>query len=139
MNACKLGRFCKSVLRPNDDPAELKRLIGEFRFHYRPVGRMEEGLLDEIAATKWRILRCCRIETDTLQLYGHKNGQPQLDAVAFAHDQKNLALISKLPPWEERLERKLASLTAQLDRTQTERKRQTSGAVKLESAAIPPL
>ena len=138
LNACKLGLHTQSVLRADDDPQELKRLLGDLRCHFQPVGRMELGLVDEIATAKWRKLRICRIETDTLYAYGCKGNDSQSDATAFALDQKNLAVITKLPPLEAGLERELQSLIKQLTTIQTERKTKAKKSCAPEAVALAP-
>ena len=139
LNARKLGLHTQSVLRPDDDPQELKRLLGDLCCHYQPVGSRELGLVDEIAAAKWRKLRFCRIETDTLYAYGCKESVSQSDAIAFALDQKNLAIITKLPPLEAAVERELQSLIKQLTALQTERKSKAGESREVEALTVAPL
>lgn len=136
LNACKLGLHTQSVLRPDDDPSELKRLLGDLRSHFEPVGIMELGLVDEVAAAKWRKLRYCRIEADTLYAHGCKGSDSQSDATAFAFDQKNLAVITKLPPLEAAVERELQSLIKQLTTIQTERKTKAMESCEVETVTV---
>ena len=119
MNALKLGLFAQSALLPGEDPRALARLHRDLVDHYQPQGAVERQVIDEIAATKWRLLRCSKVESGLFHMYRSIDGKSGNEAFAFANDLKNLSAITKLPMPEGNLERKLDRLLNRLDRLQS--------------------
>jgi hypothetical protein len=114
MNPLKLGLFTKSALLPGEDPKDLARLNRELAAQYQPQRAGEKQLVDEIAAVKWRLLRCSKVESGLFHLYRLNDGKAGNEAQAFANDLKNLSGILKLPMVEGHLERKLDRLLKRL-------------------------
>lgn len=120
MNALKLGLFTRSALLPGDDPKDLANLHRELVAQYQPQNAGEHQLLDEIAAVKWRLLRCSRVESGLFHLYRCQDDKVGNEAQAFANDQKSLSTITKLPVVESALDRKLDRLLKRLSALQSE-------------------
>jgi hypothetical protein len=114
LNALKLGLFSRAVLLPGEDPKPLAQLHRDLIAQYQPKNRGEMSAIDEIVATKWRILRCSKIESGLFHLYRQLEGKVGTEAQAFANDLKNLAAMTKLPGMEAGLERKLDRLLKRL-------------------------
>ena len=92
---------------PGEDPKPLAQLNRDLVAQYQPKSPGEKSAIDEIAAIKWRILRCSKIESGLFHLYRQLEGKVGTEAQAFANDLKNLAAMTKLPGVETSHERKL--------------------------------
>jgi hypothetical protein len=121
MNGLKLGLYCQSALLPGEDPKPLARLNRELVVQHRPEGPGELQLIDEIAAVKWRLLRCSKVESGLFHLYRYQDGKAGNEAQAFANDLKNLSSITKLPIVEGSYDRKLDRLLKRLSTFQSAR------------------
>ncbi len=121
MNALKLGLFSQAALLPGEDPKPLARLHRELVAQYQPEGPGEHQLVDEIAAAKWRLLRCSKVESGLFHLYRQFDGKEGNEAQAFANDLKNLSTMTKLPMVEGPLDRKLDRLLKRLTILQSAR------------------
>ena len=86
-NALKHGFFSKFLLIPHpdgkEDRAEYQSLYAGIREHYKPLGCVEELLVEKIAVSCWRLRRLLRYETGqiTLALTEHSQEVAQLSAV----------------------------------------------------------
>jgi hypothetical protein len=114
LNALKLGLYSQAALLPDEDPKQLAQLHRDLVAQYQPTSPGEKLLVDEIAAVKWRLLRCSKVETGLFHLYRQVEGKAGTEAQAFAQDLKNLAAMTKLPALEAGLERKLDRLMKRL-------------------------
>ena len=121
MNSLQLGLFARSTLLPGEDSKALARLHRELVAQYQPQGPAEKQLADEIAAVKWRLLRCSKVESGLFHMYKFIDGKSGNEAFAFANDLKNLSAITKLPMVEGHLERKLDRLLKRLSTLQANR------------------
>ncbi len=63
LNAMKHGLLSKQVLLPGEDEEALRELDERLRDELRPVGALEELLLDRITLALWRLRRLGRVET----------------------------------------------------------------------------
>lgn len=121
MNAVKAGIFSLSILIPGEDRKEHGRLVRSWIAQLQPKGPAEDQIVDEIAAVSWRLLRYSKIEAGLFQMYRVVDGKSGTLAQAFAHDQKNLATITKVPLLEDRLDRKLDRLLKRFAALQAKR------------------
>ena len=121
MNAVKAGLFARSILIPGEDRKEQAQLVRSWIAQLQPNGPIEYQIVDEIAAISWRLLRYSRIEAGLFQIYRVIDGKSGTLAQAFAHDQKNLATITKVPLLEDRLDRKLDRLLKRFAALQAKR------------------
>jgi hypothetical protein len=63
LNALKHGLLSKEVLLPGEDAGALRELDENLRAELRPVGELENLLVDRIVAAYWRLRRLGRVET----------------------------------------------------------------------------
>src|SRR5580704_10209720 len=61
-NALKHGLTAATILLPGEDEAAYRTLCEETFKHWRPAHAQEQGLVQLICDTQWRIARCSRIE-----------------------------------------------------------------------------
>ena len=78
MNAIRHGCYANAILLVNEDPAEWEALLRSFNDQFHPIGPVELGLVEEIAAAHWRIRRYWFAESATLDIEMARQ-QPALD------------------------------------------------------------
>lgn len=70
LNALKHGLHAKHlILDGPEDEAEFHRFLRALRADFRPTGHAERQLVDQLAASVWRLQRCRRQETDFLNAH----------------------------------------------------------------------
>jgi hypothetical protein len=62
LNAMKHGLLCQEVLLPGEDEEALRELSEHLWTELKPVGEMENLLVDRINASHWRLRRLGRVE-----------------------------------------------------------------------------
>jgi hypothetical protein len=62
LNAMKYGLLCQEVLLPGEDEEALRELSEHLWTELKPVGEMENLLVDRIIASHWRLRRLGRVE-----------------------------------------------------------------------------
>jgi hypothetical protein len=62
LNAMKYGLLCQEVLLPGEDEEALRELSDHLWTELKPVGEMENLLVDRIIASHWRLRRLGRVE-----------------------------------------------------------------------------
>jgi hypothetical protein len=62
LNAVKYGIFSSVMLLGSESKEEFDRLVSGLMDHYRPVGTLEEALVDHLAASLWRCRRLLMAE-----------------------------------------------------------------------------
>ncbi|HLJ14173.1 MAG TPA: hypothetical protein VKV15_06725 [Bryobacteraceae bacterium] len=65
MNALRHGLTSKQIVLPHEDHEEFERLLASHRREYDPVSPAEEDLIQELAISRWRLLRVRRVEPST--------------------------------------------------------------------------
>ena len=99
-NAIKHGIFAKEVIIDSgdgqEDPAEYHRLLQGLQDDLKPVGQMEQLLVEKIAVNWWRLRRVLRFETGETQrqLCGCNE-----DAMFFAYQQNQDAKAEDIQPF----------------------------------------
>jgi hypothetical protein len=63
LNAMRHGLLSKEILLPGEDVEALQELDERLRIQLRPVGELENLLVDQITNAYWRLARLGRIET----------------------------------------------------------------------------
>jgi hypothetical protein len=66
LNALRHGLTSRTVVLPSEDLAAYRRLTQEFFDEYQPQGPTEKQLVQELAATAWRLNRIPALEADLL-------------------------------------------------------------------------
>jgi hypothetical protein len=94
MNAFKHGIYSRDVLvrgkHARESARELRALHARFWEHYKPMGPVEEMLVDQIVAAHWRLRRALKAESGEIAL--------NVDGGQWEREHKNPALICML--WE---------------------------------------
>ena len=67
-NGIKHGLCSRDVVLPNEDPEVWIALRQSFHQHWLPADQVEALLVDDLAATQWKLIRAESIETATLGL-----------------------------------------------------------------------
>src|SRR5215217_7291977 len=62
LNAMKHGLLCQEVLLPGEDEKALRELSEHLWTELKPVGEMENLLVDRIIVSHWRLRRLGRVE-----------------------------------------------------------------------------
>ncbi len=108
-NSLTHGLTARTVVLSNEDAGAFDQLLQEYMETFRPVGRFETDLVEQIASSKWREHRACSLETALLDLEMDtqeaelKRHFDTIDettraAVAFralADDSRSLALLNR--------------------------------------------
>jgi len=63
-NATRHGFYGSAAVAGVESRKEIKRLIEELSEEYRPLGRVENELVSQIAYAMWRLRRIAKIETE---------------------------------------------------------------------------
>ena len=134
-NALTHGLRARTALLPGEDKDAFLRVFKGFRAEYRPIGRFQEALVEQMIVAYWKLSRLNRIETyvyrdksvdDTFfsalrKYYLHRDDEPDSDpeppkpkptpapdellARAFMRDNSGYNTFSRLSYYEMRLER----------------------------------
>lgn len=70
-NARKHGLRSTDVVIPGEIPKEFDDLLQDVRRDLKPVGAVEEELVEHIASSMWRLRRARRIETSIMRSGNH--------------------------------------------------------------------
>ena len=68
-NALRHGLRARAALLPGEDKRAFERLFKAFRAEHRPLGPLEEVLVEQMAVAYWKLARLSRIES---HLYRHR-------------------------------------------------------------------
>ena len=71
-NAMKLGFRARTVVLPDEDPAEFDELVQRLYAEYGPIGEQQCQQVDRIAEYNWRLGRAPRIEAGILTHYSRE-------------------------------------------------------------------
>lgn len=116
-NSIKHGLDSKTVVLSNESQEEYDDLLGDHLRHYRPAGPLETDLVHEIAANRWRLRRCLRLESAAFDAAMENNPDDLLDST-FGQT----GALRHLSRYEGRLRRAYEKASAELRRIQAERK-----------------
>ena len=85
LNAVKHGLLAEEVLLPGEDEEALKELDENLRAELKPVGELENLLVDGIIASHWRLRRLRRVEAGIFawELYGELAERAQQEAHTY--------------------------------------------------------
>ena len=61
-NALKHGLLSRRVLLADEDPAEFEAHVLSYRDHFRPVGPVQNYMVDKLIALSWRAMRVQQVE-----------------------------------------------------------------------------
>ena len=129
-NSTTHGLNSKVVVLKNESQEEYDDLLFDYTRHYRPVGPIELDLVHEIAANRWRLRRCLRLESAAFDAAVENNPDDILDST-FGQN----GVLRQLSRYEGRLRRAYERGTSELRRIQSERRaaaEQSKPAVQIE-------
>lgn len=116
-NSTTHGLNSKVVVLASESQEEYDDLLFDYIRHYSPVGPIETDLVHEIAANRWRMRRCLRLESAAFDAAMENNPDSVLDTT-FGQN----GALRQLNRYEGRLRRGYERATAELRRIQAERK-----------------
>ena len=114
-NALKHGIFSSVLLLTSESRDRYNFLLSGLCEHFKPIGTLEEVLVEKIAVTIWRYRRL--ISTETAEI---KVGANPLDFVSNSDS----TVLNRFPRYEASIERGLDRTLMQLERIQRMRRGQ---------------
>ena len=73
-NALKHGILSKHLILTSENATDLEVMRNDFSEDLKPIGTMEEILVDQIISGYWRLKRLYRVETQSMDWYANDNG-----------------------------------------------------------------
>jgi hypothetical protein len=150
MNALKHGLTGKTVLLPNEDPAQYQQELNTCIEHFQPAGADEQRIVQSLFDCQWRLNRIQLLETSILYK-GHLEAadkfadklkdRPEIERHHFTNAEAYLAYekqLRNLYIQEARLRRAIEKYTAELVQLQTKRRREESAAQQVPIKAAKP-
>ena len=140
-NALKSGIDARSLVIPGEDPAELEALTFDYRQTLRPVGPLEDFLVETLVAADWNRRRYAGIEAQLVRLLAASQDpleENPLGAVLLADAAKGNALQKVF----RRLNAAERSYFRALDELRRARRERLAAGVDVpltEAAGIPPI
>ena len=101
-NALKHGLLAEAALLPNEDGAELQRLIESVHAELGPVGEVETQLTDRIVSCLWRLRRVIRVEAGLFvkEMYSEIANRADSEASGFQITEADDRLRELVESWE---------------------------------------
>ena len=130
-NALKHGLTSEVLIPSDEDQPDFDRLCEAFETEFQPIGPIEESLLENLVAAKWRLGRARKEETGffmkrSLELEQHSQDYRELPAngrlaMIVDLDSGGPNTLAKISRYEARLERSFYKALSELRRAQTQR------------------
>jgi hypothetical protein len=129
MNALKHGLTAAEIVLPTEDKLEFEQFQAAFEEECQPVGPIEQVLVEDIVAARWRMNRARKMEPGffVLRLQAMRreikedfsNLDPQAHlALIFRDDARDADTIGKMSRYEARFERSFHKALKELQRLQ---------------------
>jgi hypothetical protein len=93
LNAMKYGLLCQEVLLPGEDEEALRELSDHLWTELKPVGEMENLLVDRIIASHWRLRRLGRVEAGIFAWERYEELAERAEREAQGYDRLVLASL----------------------------------------------
>jgi hypothetical protein len=125
LNALKHGLLSQESLLPGEDGEALRELDERLRDELRPIGELENLLVDRIIASHWRLRRLGRVEAGIFsqEFYGDVgDSDASMLGLSFIRDGNGANAFSKLSRYEAAIERSLYKALHELQRRQAARR-----------------
>ena len=142
-NSLRHGLRAKAVVLPSESQEEFEALLESFLQRFQPADAVEAGLVESMAAARWRLLRVVTIETHLLAREMedvHQRPGPAMDddqrlAGAFRGGRDSLTALAR---YESSLNRAFDRALRQLQLLQKSRPAPAPGFVRQFSKPAPP-
>jgi hypothetical protein len=118
MNALKHGLRAKQLLLDDEDPVAFDQLRARLHDELRPVGALEEALVDQILFGIWRSDRARSIEVELLELHREHDRPGRGLALSLTRDAVHGAVFSVLLRYQGSLDRWVRRAVHELERRQ---------------------
>ncbi|MBZ5585236.1 MAG: hypothetical protein LAQ30_24130 [Acidobacteriia bacterium] len=122
-NALKHGIDARAFVIPGEDPAELEALAADYREQFRPVGPLENFLVETLVHSDWNRRRLTRAQAQLLSAFLTAEGAPSESPLAFvlAEDATGPNILDRLARQLAGCQRHYFRALAELRRAQRER------------------
>jgi len=114
-NAAKHGLYSKVVLLEGERKREYNELLTELQKYFQPVGKLEELLVDKLAAVLWRHRRLISIEV--AELKRSKEAAPSVEDMLSGKG-PDMPVLDRFVRCETAFERTVDRILYQLERLQ---------------------
>ena len=95
-NSCRHGLTGTQIVMPGEEAAEYEKLREGMHEAHKPANDPERVLVDQIAASSWRLMRALRVETAFLAKLAEGSDNPDAAIAAAMLDRpKDLARIAR--------------------------------------------
>lgn len=122
-NALKHGIDTRSLVIPGEDPAEWEALAADYREQFRPVGPLENFLVETLIHSDWNRRRFTRVQAQLLNAFLTADDTPSESPLGFvyANDAAGPNILDKLARQLAGCQRNYFRALAELRRAQRER------------------
>ena len=103
LNRLSHGLYAATLILPGEDPEQYQQLHDQYQAYYQPRDIVEQELVDQLAAAKWRMFRTALLEAEFME--DHEN--QDLD--------RRLANLNRITQCQARLYRQWDKLRKDLD------------------------
>jgi len=138
-NSFRLGLTAQSLVIPGEDPAELEELTTALESKLRPVGPIEEALLQTVVRAQWMMRRYTRIESEYLasRIAALPEGTDYPLGVVIAQDAANGNVLQKIFRRQQAAQREWYRAMETLSAVQTNRRKAETEPDRPLAAHIP--
>lgn len=119
-NAAKHNLTSKQIVLPGEDPVEYDELRQDMLDTYKPANAIESTLVEELAASSWRLLRARRQETIILAKLAGDSPDPDAAIAAFFLEKPKE--VARLTRYITSFERAFYRALNKLEKLQKERR-----------------
>ena len=125
-NATRHGFYATTVLLPDEDQEEFRRLARRLVLAYAPCGVLEEEQVRTIIESRWQLRRASLVDAELFQMYGFCEGEQRGVGTAFAQDATQGDAFTKLTRYQSFLLRRLQLAEKELRHLQATAASQTT-------------
>ena len=130
-NALKHGLLSKQLILESENAGDLAPLHDDISEDLKPVGTMEEMLVDQIVSGYWRLKRLYTVETKSMDWYANDNGgftiiseSEEQQERKSVRDMLNNQTIEVILRYQATIERSIYRAYHELERLQAKRNNQ---------------
>lgn len=131
INALKHGLLSKQLILASESENDLATLHTDIAEDLKPVGTMEEMLVDQIVSGYWRLKRLYTVETKSMDWYANDNGgftiiseSEEQQERKSVRDMLNNQTIEVILRYQATIERSIYKAYHELERLQARRNNQ---------------